>query len=244
MEIDDDDESDDEHPHLPHGLPFSHFGATPGIFPGHSRPPGGTTIIRAEGPGFRYVTHTTTYNTSPRNRDGSEDEIIAELFSTMLRNIVGDQYNDGPRARTRAPQDGGDGQPHFHASFGARLNPRNADAPQAGEVPVPNINDFLASLFGPVGDASVSPVMSPVIARLLGIPPGAGGDYVYSQAELDRIISQLMDQHQGNAPPPAAKEDIDSLPKIKVTETMVNDGVDCAVCKEDLVLDEQTSYHA
>lgn len=59
-----------------------------------------------------------------------------------------------------------------------------------------------------------------------------------------------MEQHQGNAPPPAAKEDIEGLPKIKVTQAMVNDGIDCAVCKEDLVLDEQVttlpckhSYH-
>ncbi|KAF8544841.1 hypothetical protein BDD12DRAFT_722859 [Trichophaea hybrida] len=105
---------------------------------------------------------------------------------------------------------------------------------------------FLASLFGPpTGDDQL-----PSLARLFGVPPGAGGDYVYSQAELDRIVSQLMEQHQGNAPPPAAKEDIEALPKVKVTEQMVNEGIDCAVCKEDLELDEQVttlpchhSYH-
>ena len=42
------------------------------------------------------------------------------------------------------------------------------------------------------------------LAQLFGTPPGARGDYVFSNAELDRIVSELMEQHQGNAPPPAA----------------------------------------
>lgn len=62
---------------------------------------------------------------------------------------------------------------------------------------------------------------------------------MYSQADLDRVISQLMEQHQGNAPPPADKEIIESLPKVKVTDQMVKDGQDCAVCKEDLVVNEE-----
>jgi E3 ubiquitin-protein ligase RNF115/126 len=46
---------------------------------------------------------------------------------------------------------------------------------------------------------------------------------VYSQVELDRVISGLMEQHQGNAPPPARREVIESLPKIKVDRAMVVD---------------------
>ena len=94
---------------------------------------------------------------------------------------------------------------------------------------------FLGSLFAHhTGDDSF-----PNLSRLFGVPTGVGGDYVYSQVELDRIITQLMEQHQGNAPPPAAKEDIEALPKVWVTEQMVSDGTDCAVCKEDLQLGEQ-----
>jgi E3 ubiquitin-protein ligase RNF115/126 len=99
----------------------------------------------------------------------------------------------------------------------------------------PNTNitlSFLASLFGPSEPGAA------FVARLFGSASGDGGDYVYSQAELDRIISQLMEQHQGNAPPPASKEDIEALPKVKVTEQMVKDDMDCVVCKEDLVVDE------
>lgn len=136
----------------------------------------------------------------------------------------------------------------------ARLNPRDADSPQPHEetvldlptyvfVPLPGVtshvidgHSFLASFFGPG-----VPDTSGMLARVFGIPPGAGGDYVYSQADLDRVISQLMEQHQGNAPPPANKEVIESLPKIKVTPKMVRDGQDCAVCKEDLVETEEVT---
>lgn len=99
-----------------------------------------------------------------------------------------------------------------------------------------SFHSFLTSFFGPGASDT-----NGLLARVLGIPPGAGGDYVYSQADLDRVISQLMEQHQGNAPPPANKEVIESLPKIKVTAKMVRDNQDCAVCKEDLVEMEEVT---
>jgi len=183
----------------------------------------------------------------------------------MLRNIVGDSYNRPEGAnRDDHPTEGTDPQHPRHHGQEPRLNPRDADAPQAGDaMPVPDIqtqdipshvsvyasslrlHSFLNSLFGPVDGDGMSP-----LARFFNNGPGAGGDYVYSQSELDRIISQLMEQHQGNAPPPAQKEDIARLPRIKVTQAMVDDAVDCAVCKEDLLLDEEVtvlpckhSYH-
>lgn len=139
----------------------------------------------------------------------------------------------------------------------ARLNPRDANSPQPHEetvldlptyvflpptVPLGSLRvlinfcSFLGSFFGPG-----APDTGGLLARVLGIPPGAGGDYVYSQADLDRVITQLMEQHQGNAPPPANKEVIESLPKIKVTAKMVTDGQDCAICKEDLVKEEEVT---
>ncbi|KAA8895374.1 hypothetical protein FN846DRAFT_341734 [Sphaerosporella brunnea] len=242
MDFDDSDDEDDHyrHRHFPPFAMLPPMGA-------RSRSPGGTTVIRAEGPGFSYVTTRTTFNAS-RGGSGTssaDGEVIADLFTTMLRNIMGDGWERAAGAPGGAEQgqgdarEGGDGQPHSPPpsyGSGARLNPRNADAPQAGDVPNPqDITSFLASLFGAPGTDD------PAFARLFGVPPGAGGDYVYSQAELDRIISQLMEQHSGNAPPPAAQEDIDALPRVMVTEAMVYDGVDCAVCKDDLVLNEQVA---
>ena len=77
----------------------------------------------------------------------------------------------------------------------------------------------------------------------MGLNPAGppGGDYVWSQGQLDRVISQLMEQHQGNAPPPAPPEVLNNLPKIKVEQNRVLEGEDCAVCKEELVLDEEVA---
>lgn len=83
--------------------------------------------------------------------------------------------------------------------------------------------------------------MVDILGRLMGLvaPAGPVGDYVLNQSDFDRLVTELMEQHQGNAPPPAPKEVLETLPKIKVTEQMVQANEDCAVCKEDLVLDEE-----
>jgi hypothetical protein len=152
FDFDGDGESDDEddHRHGHHHHHHHHHAFPPlGLFPAmsaRSRSPGGTTILRAEGPGFSYVTARTTFNTTSGGGSGGDGEVIADLFSTMLRNIVGDQL-DPARARTAGTQGGaeqgqGNGQQRGDEvpppyGYGARLNPRNADAPQAGEAPVP-----------------------------------------------------------------------------------------------------------
>jgi len=132
----------------------------------------------------------------------------------------------------------------FYYDSSARLSPRDADAPQpAGEPRVVDLTAIL-SLLGSRqegGGPALSPGPGNLLARLMGMPPGTEGDFVYSQAQLDRVLSQLMEQHQGNAPPPASTEAIESLPRVKVTQQMVLDGDDCAICKEELVIDEEVS---
>lgn len=100
-------------------------------------------------------------------------------------------------------------------------------------------NSFLHQLFGGVTPDNPGAGM---IHHILGMPgAGPGGDYVWTEGQLDRVISELMEQHQGNAPPPAPPEVLNNLPKIKVDNKRVNEGEDCAVCKEDLVLDEEVA---
>jgi E3 ubiquitin-protein ligase RNF115/126 len=88
-------------------------------------------------------------------------------------------------------------------------------------------------------DNGANDPLAELFARIFQHPPGATGDYVYSQTELDRVITELMEQHQGNAPPPAPKEVLENLPKVKVDEQRVIDGEDCAVCKDDLIVGEE-----
>lgn len=65
------------------------------------------------------------------------------------------------------------------------------------------------------------------------------GDAVYSQEQLDRVISQLVDQNtNGTAPPPASTSAIQNLPKKKVTnEMMGTDGsAECSICMDTVEL--------
>lgn len=65
------------------------------------------------------------------------------------------------------------------------------------------------------------------------------GDAVYSQEELDRVISQLIDQNMNaTAPPPATQDAIQSLPKKNVDKGMLGgEGrAECSICMEPVEL--------
>lgn len=75
--------------------------------------------------------------------DGAEAEVIADMFSTVLRNIVGNQYhaNNRPLANPGDPDPDADSMlPNLFGPAGGRLNPRNADSSQAGDTQVPDIH--------------------------------------------------------------------------------------------------------
>lgn len=77
-----------------------------------------------------------------------------------------------------------------------------------------------------------------ILANLLSMGD-RHGDAVYSQEELDRVISQLIDQNaNGNAPPPAAESAIKSLPKKKVDQEMLGPDhkAECSICMDNVEL--------
>lgn len=80
------------------------------------------------------------------------------------------------------------------------------------------------------------PMMFGDIFQLLGMAHGgAHGDAVYSQEALDRVITQLMEQHQsGNAPGPATAEAIENLPKKQIsTKDLDEQGeANCSICMD------------
>ena len=59
---------------------------------------------------------------------------------------------------------------------------------------------------------------------LMGGPPGSGvmygnpGDYAWGRGGFDAIVTQLLNQMEGAGPPKMEKDDITSLPTIKVTQ--------------------------
>lgn len=78
------------------------------------------------------------------------------------------------------------------------------------------------------------------IAQLLGMllpetTHGPHGDYVFNREDLDRVISQMMEQNpQSNAPPPATEAAINALPKKTVSKDMLDDTgkAECTICME------------
>jgi len=69
------------------------------------------------------------------------------------------------------------------------------------------------------------------------------GDAVFSQEALDRVISQLMEQHAtGNAPPGASEEIINQLPKSKLDVQQLDENTgkaECSICMADVDIGEE-----
>jgi E3 ubiquitin-protein ligase RNF115/126 len=88
---------------------------------------------------------------------------------------------------------------------------------------------------GSPGPDDIPNAFTAIFASLFN--PGVAGDAVYTQEALDRVISQLMEQHTGgNAPGPAPEEAIAALPKKKVDRSMLDnkDEGDCSVCMDSV----------
>ncbi|KAK5138456.1 hypothetical protein LTR08_000042 [Meristemomyces frigidus] len=79
------------------------------------------------------------------------------------------------------------------------------------------------------------------IFHMLGMgPAGAGGgfgDAVFSQEELDRVITQLMEQNQtGHAPGPATENAIKALPTKQIDKKDLgeNGKAECTICMDEV----------
>jgi hypothetical protein len=66
----------------------------------------------------------------------------------------------------------------------------------------------------------------------LGMEPLVGnpGDYVFGN--IDNIISHLFESAGDRGPPPAAKEEVERLEKVRVSAEAVSNGEECPVCKD------------
>ncbi|KAJ5125583.1 hypothetical protein N7476_010076 [Penicillium atrosanguineum] len=123
------------------------------------------------------------------------------------------------------------------------LYPRDADRAQPTAPPVGSLADLLQAFqtdygaqrrqgrHGARGVAGPNPLA--MLSALLNMD--RNGDAVYSQEELDRVISQLIDHNNaGTAPPPASESAIRSLPTKKVDQEMLgSDGkAECSICMD------------
>jgi hypothetical protein len=88
---------------------------------------------------------------------------------------------------------------------------------------------------GASGVAGPNPLANPLAMLSVLLNMDRNGDAVYSQEELDRVISELIDHNAaGTAPPGASTTAIQSLPKKKVDQQMLGpDGTaECSICMD------------
>ncbi|KGO74789.1 hypothetical protein PITC_083980 [Penicillium italicum] len=111
------------------------------------------------------------------------------------------------------------------------LSPRNADAPQHNNRNPTDINEIMDAIRADIGVQTMrssrgargptSPHALSILSAILNM--SRSGDAVYSQQELDRVISQLLENTGGTstAAPPASDAAVQALPKKKVDEEMM-----------------------
>ncbi|PPJ55024.1 hypothetical protein CBER1_01475 [Cercospora berteroae] len=188
---------------------------------------GSTTTRHGSGPGFSYtITTSTRGGFGPRDANApqplqGQPEHIERMMAQMFANIGVPMPGQHPHGQHPHHQAGG-------IMFG--MAPPGMGAPMGGPMGGQQMG-------GPMGFGG--------LFHLLGLPPGGvAGDHVYTQEGLDRIITQLMEQHQaGNAPPPASEEAIESLPRRKITEKDFSDGgkADCSICMDEAELGSEVT---
>ena len=65
------------------------------------------------------------------------------------------------------------------------------------------------------------------------------GDFAIGPNSMDEVLTHFLSQFGDNGPPPAARDRIDSLITIDISEKEIEDNLDCAVCKEDFNMAEK-----
>lgn len=173
-----------------------------------------------------------------------------------------------PRGQEPPGAPGGTTIRHYHgpgysftmttsSNAGGNIFPRNANEPQPFNAQPDHVDNMMRQLFqnigafpgqrGPAGFGfhddmhGGMPFPGALFQQLLG---GQHGDAVYSQEALDRIVTQLMEQHQtGNAPGPASQSAIDSLPKRPITQQDLGDQgkAECSICMADVDIGEEVT---
>ncbi|KAL4933371.1 putative RING finger domain protein [Aspergillus undulatus] len=138
------------------------------------------------------------------------------------------------------------------------LSPRDADGPQPMGTPLRTLGDILEILHHDLGtvQAGGADRNGGPNVRVMngGTPLGAllsamfnierNGDAVYSQEELDRVITQLFGQNGGrNAAPPASQDAIHALPKKPATVEMLGPegSSECSICMDVVKLGDEVS---
>ncbi|OQV04976.1 hypothetical protein CLAIMM_09782 [Cladophialophora immunda] len=91
------------------------------------------------------------------------------------------------------------------------------------------------------------PLPFDLLHQMLNPANARTGDMVYSQEAFDRVMTQLMEQHNAStAPPPASEEAILSLKKKKVDREMLGEEgkAECSICMDNVELNNENMIPA
>ncbi|EEP81625.1 predicted protein [Uncinocarpus reesii 1704] len=174
-------------------------------------------------------------------------DALLPLFANFNAFVQGLAAAEGP------PQN-----PHANAPPEAANNSQRQSGREENPPPVASVNDSIIRILqqdfmgrnarprDPSGRIGAPPLVAPnpleIVARIMGL--GHLGDAVYSQEELDRVISELIDQTSNtNAPGPATEAAIRALPKKPVDKTMLgHDGkAECSICMDNVEIAEKVT---
>lgn len=95
---------------------------------------------------------------------------------------------------------------------------------------------------GPGTGAPPNPLA--LLAQMLNPANARSGDAVFTQEALDRVISNLMEQHSlSSAPGPASDTAISALPKIKIATEHLdeNQKAECSICMDGLNIGDEVT---
>ncbi|KAK9371318.1 hypothetical protein V1509DRAFT_573483 [Lipomyces kononenkoae] len=146
---------------------------------------------------------------------------------------------------------------NFTVNFGVAAGaPRSAhdeatDANMHNISPMEQLANFLQQTFRGIGieshgdgrtgrdiNGQLPDLTSQLLGRIFNVS-GNPNDYVFSNRQLDQIITQIMEQTApNNAPPPATENDISALPITTVTPSLHEQSSDCAICKDQYEINE------
>ncbi|KAL9102339.1 MAG: hypothetical protein Q9187_009136 [Circinaria calcarea] len=162
----------------------------------------------------------------------------------------------GPRFPWMSPLQEGPGRQGngrtFTARASARLQTPGPNGPQTREIQGDDFHRVLNLLMTSLGGAVVIEGPTPngapnpftFLTQLLNPTNARHGDVVYTQEALDRVITQLMEQHNASsAPGPASPAAIAALPKTKIDESMLgSDGkAECSVCMDNVSVGDEVT---
>ncbi|PYI25041.1 hypothetical protein BP00DRAFT_452489 [Aspergillus indologenus CBS 114.80] len=212
-----------------------------------------STTTYTHGFGGQSPSTQTTSNLDPLSMVQSMDNIFRGLTSTYQNRERSASVSSSGQASSQ-PRGQGQrlGSFEFNIESGnsatssqdGGLHPRDADGPQPINNPLRTLSDILELFRADLsanaqaaghGGARVVTGTNPLAMLSSLLSFDRLGDAVYSQEELDRVISQLIDQTANRgAPPPAPATAIRSLPKKKVdTEMLGHEGrAECSICMD------------